>query len=204
MPTTRGYIRLDTLTLESSDGYPTATIGGLEYLDDEMLSIMPPWAQRALRPVVSDSRRMSYRYIRVHIQEAGLGIHVQATCYDQPIFQYFHSLAQAIHNQWPDEQNAVMLPAEPMLVWPPPVAPVPSAVESTLPAQSSEKDTGPTLRIRERFAVFKRLKDAHPEWTQDKLALEATRILGELVTKETVRNAYRRMGQEWVRGDRVR
>jgi hypothetical protein len=68
----------------------------------------------------------------------------------------------------------------------------------------AQRDAGPTLRTRERFAIFKQLKDAHPTWSQDRVAREASAELGEVVFAETVRNTYRLMGEKWPRGDRVR
>lgn len=68
----------------------------------------------------------------------------------------------------------------------------------------AQSENGPTEKIRVRAAVFRRLKDAHPAWSMDRVAMEASRELGEIVTGETVRNAYRAMGWKWCRGDRVR
>ena len=62
----------------------------------------------------------------------------------------------------------------------------------------------PTEKTRIRATVFKRLKDAHPNWNRERVAMEATKELGEFVTSETVRNAYRAMGWKWKRADRVR
>ncbi len=63
---------------------------------------------------------------------------------------------------------------------------------------------GPTVRTQIRGQVFKELKDKHPEWTQEKVAMEAQDILHESVTADTVRNTYRAMGLKWKRGNRVR
>ncbi len=62
----------------------------------------------------------------------------------------------------------------------------------------------PNLRTQHRFAVFSRLKNEHPSWSQDKVAMESRVELGEIVSAETVRNTYRIMGAQWLRGDRVR
>jgi hypothetical protein len=70
--------------------------------------------------------------------------------------------------------------------------------------ESRRRRLGPTVRTQERGKVFKRLKDKHPEWSQARVALEASEELGEVVTIETVRNTYRAMGWKWERGDRVR
>lgn len=63
---------------------------------------------------------------------------------------------------------------------------------------------GPTIKIQERARVCKELKDAHPEWTQEKLAMEAGDRLGEILSAESVRNVYRAMGWKWKRGERTR
>lgn len=71
-------------------------------------------------------------------------------------------------------------------------------------ASSTLSQRGPTEKTRIRAEVFKRLKDAHPAWNIDRVAMEATKELGEVVTAETVRNAYRAMRWKWRRADRVR
>lgn len=63
---------------------------------------------------------------------------------------------------------------------------------------------GPTEKTRIRAEAFKRLKSSHPTWNIERVAMEAARELGEVVTAETVRNAYRAMGWKWQRADRVR
>ncbi len=63
---------------------------------------------------------------------------------------------------------------------------------------------GPTYRTRVRFDVMKRIKDQHPDWSQDKVGTEAGIELGEFISGEAVRNTFRSMGAEWVRADRVR
>ena len=71
-------------------------------------------------------------------------------------------------------------------------------------SSGARSETVPTEKICIRAAMFKRLKDAHPAWSMDRVAMEANPELGEIVTGETVRNAYRAMGWKWNRGDRVR
>ncbi len=66
------------------------------------------------------------------------------------------------------------------------------------------KQRGPNARTEIRYEVFNRLKQEHPEWTQAKVALEATDELEEQVTTDTVRNTYRSIGVKWERGDRIR
>ena len=63
---------------------------------------------------------------------------------------------------------------------------------------------GPTIKIQERARACRELKDAHPEWTQEKLAMEAGDRLGEILSEESVRNVYRTMGWKWKRGERTR
>jgi hypothetical protein len=71
--------------------------------------------------------------------------------------------------------------------------------------EATKASRGPTVRTRERANVFKRLKDKHPEWGYDTVALQARDELKVTdITAETVRNAYRQMGWIWQRADRVR
>ena len=66
------------------------------------------------------------------------------------------------------------------------------------------KPLGPNFRTKLRADVFRKLKTAHPTWSQAKVAQEAIGELGEDVTQDTVRNTYRLMGWKWKRGDRIR
>jgi len=77
----------------------------------------------------------------------------------------------------------------------------------------SEKQRGPNIKTQERAMVFRRLKEEHPEWTQERVAMEACEELRENVTGETVRRAYRLMRRAypdqadewtWERADRIR
>jgi hypothetical protein len=74
----------------------------------------------------------------------------------------------------------------------------------TLAEDEVGKKHGPTVKTQIRAKAFKQLKDEHPEWSQAKVAIEACDKLGEYVTADTVRNAYRAMGWEWKRADRIR
>ncbi len=63
----------------------------------------------------------------------------------------------------------------------------------------------PTLKTRERAKLYKRLKDAHPDWAQFKVAMDANRQENvDYHTRDTVRNAYGAMGWKWERADRIR
>jgi hypothetical protein len=80
-----------------------------------------------------------------------------------------------------------------------------AVAEQLTPAEDEAgKKRGPTIKIQERARVCKELKDAHPEWTQEKLAMEAGDRLGEILSAESVRNVYRTMGWKWKRGERTR
>jgi hypothetical protein len=80
-----------------------------------------------------------------------------------------------------------------------------AVAEQLTPAEDKVgKKHGPTVKTQIRAKVFKQLKDEHPEWSQTKVAIEACDKLGEYVTADTVRNAYRAMGWEWKRADRIR
>lgn len=76
-----------------------------------------------------------------------------------------------------------------------------------------KKQRGPTIKTQERAKVFRRLKEEHPEWNYDTVALNACEELREIVTGQTVRNAYRAMREAypdqaeewtWERADRIR
>lgn len=63
----------------------------------------------------------------------------------------------------------------------------------------------PTLKTKLRAETFKRLKDAHPEWGYDTVALRAAEEMKDNgITGSTVRNAYKAMGWKWGRSDRIR
>lgn len=63
----------------------------------------------------------------------------------------------------------------------------------------------PTEKTRLRAEVFKRLKDAHPEWGYDVVAQRANdELKTDSITADTVRNAYKAMGWTWERADRIR
>lgn len=66
---------------------------------------------------------------------------------------------------------------------------------------------GPTEKTRLRAEVFKEIKDRRPDLGYDAVADHARRAcpdLGDGITGETVRNAYRSMGWPWERADRIR
>jgi hypothetical protein len=87
-------------------------------------------------------------------------------------------------------------------VWPTLSEPTPTQEAES---GASEK-RGPTYKTKMRAEVFKRIKYEHPGWSQAKVALEAMEQeswLGE-ISGETVRNAYRAMGWDWERANRVR
>ena len=63
---------------------------------------------------------------------------------------------------------------------------------------------GPTEKVLIRAEAFKRIKDENPSWNTDRVAMEASEELNETLAAESVRNAYRAMGWEWQRADRVR
>jgi len=82
--------------------------------------------------------------------------------------------------------------------------PLEVAAAEPLPGGSDKPKSGPTLKTQERARVFRQLKDAHPGWSYDKVAVEACEELGEAVSGETVRNAYKAMEWLWERSDRIR
>lgn len=70
---------------------------------------------------------------------------------------------------------------------------------------------GPTVKTRERAKVFRELKEKHPEWSYDTVAMQAMELhtwLGE-ISGQAVRNAYKAMakvetGWKFEKSDRVR
>lgn len=80
-------------------------------------------------------------------------------------------------------------------------SPIEEVAESTIPKESKR---GPTIKTQMRAEEFKRLKDMHPEWTQEKVAMEAGAALEESLTANSVKNAYKAMSWIWNRGDRIR
>lgn len=111
------------------------------------------------------------------------------------IDEYFQRVLSAIGERWPEAERPMLhgrrIEAEP--------------TEPT----AGKRERGPTARTIDRAAYFKKLKDQHPEWSQARVAIEASRPveeggLGEVVTADSVRNAYRSMGLKWERADRIR
>ncbi len=70
----------------------------------------------------------------------------------------------------------------------------------------NKKRRGPTEKTKQRAKVFKALKDAHPEWDYDRVALEASEKYSWVgaISGETVRNAYRAMKWKFEKSDRIR
>jgi hypothetical protein len=64
---------------------------------------------------------------------------------------------------------------------------------------------GITDKTKQRFKTFKELKDKHPEWGYDTVAMKAREILkADNITGETVRNTYKAMKKQWGRANRIR
>jgi hypothetical protein len=111
---------------------------------------------------------------------------------EEPLEAAFEEFTEMVIGEFPTQGAAVQRQQ------------VSSQESDTQIAKSKTGRPGPTVRTQERGKVFKRLKGKHPEWSQARVALEASEELGEVVTIETVRNTYRSLGWEWERGDRVR
>lgn len=85
---------------------------------------------------------------------------------------------------------------------------------SVITEDGGKKQRGPTITTQERAMVFRRLKEEHPEWTQERVAMKACEELKvENLTGDSVRNAYRLMRRAypdqadewtWERADRIR
>jgi len=68
-----------------------------------------------------------------------------------------------------------------------------------------KRSKGPTDNTQLLAEEFKQIKDDHPKWTQNQVAMEYTRLKGgPPIAESTVRNAYRAVKLKWKRGDRVR
>jgi hypothetical protein len=137
-------------------------------------------------------------YAEIRVREIAQGyrvdIYVQRDVHEEAMGEYLEKLYQALQRdglQKDDFSNARQRSSG---------VPTTDAVDS----YTEKSKHGPTLKIRERFDLFKRMKEAHPTWSQDRVAREAGEQLGEILTGEAVRNAYRAMGEKWERADRVR
>jgi hypothetical protein len=73
-------------------------------------------------------------------------------------------------------------------------------VAPTTPYQKN----GPTLKTQERAKILKEIKDRHLTWSYGKVAMEASKVLGEYISQDAVRNTYRALGLKWERADRAR
>ena len=77
--------------------------------------------------------------------------------------------------------------------------------QSLSPITDNTRRTEIRLSTESRELEIKQLKDAHPDWTQEKVATEAAQILKDPnITKETVRYIYRKNNWPWHRGSRIR
>jgi hypothetical protein len=113
-------------------------------------------------------------------------IEVSGRCDFAVLSDGFHELLQSVRERWP-EAKAIPL-GEPL---------------------TARRGRGPTANTQNRAQHFRRLKHENPNWSYARIAIEASRPveeggLGETVTADTVRNAYRAMGWKWERADRVR
>jgi len=124
-------------------------------------------------------------------------IKMTAECNNPAVMGYFKELLKEIAWLFPKSREAIEAKIGRFTSQQVQTEPSPPAGDGT------GRKHGPTAKTQERAKVFKRLKDAHPEWTYYRVATEASEELGD-VTGETVRNAYRAMGWEWERPDRVR
>lgn len=70
--------------------------------------------------------------------------------------------------------------------------------------KQAQTKKGPSPETRERFRMFKAMKDAHPEYSYEKVAMEISFRCNKNYTREDVRNAYRALGEKWVRADKIR
>lgn len=64
-------------------------------------------------------------------------------------------------------------------------------------------ENGSTPLNKKRFDLYDRIKKENPELTQDEVATQAGFADGEQHSVDSVRNAYRDVGIEWVKGART-
>ena len=85
------------------------------------------------------------------------------------------------------------------------VSEIRSFAVKTAATAEQPKRRGPTPKTQERARVFRRIKDQHPSFSLHQVANQANHEEKvENFTEEVVRNAYRAMGWEWERADRIR
>ena len=77
-------------------------------------------------------------------------------------------------------------------------------IQETFRKHADKRKRGPTVDTQALFDVFSRLKIENPNWTQNKVAIEASEILNQDVNADKVRNTYRTMGIKWPKGNRTR
>lgn len=78
-------------------------------------------------------------------------------------------------------------------------------LQSDAPAiEQSSKTREVTEKVRTRAEIFKKIKDANPRLSRTAVANRANEKLGTELTDNDVRNAYRAMGWQWERADRIR
>jgi hypothetical protein len=146
-------------------------------------------------------------------------VEVTATCYIRLARTYFVDLLLEIDWTWPgvisevvDRELRYRDSTSDTTAQPEPDASLRDAFVLEAGDGRSNRRT-PTVKMQERAEVCKRIKDTHPEWSYDRVAMEAGEELGELLTGESVRNAYRAMREAdpehveewtWERSDRVR
>lgn len=106
-------------------------------------------------------------------------LEMTAACDETAVMEYFEELLSEMGKSWPGS------------------IPEPPLEDTGMPR-------GPTIKTRERAQVIRKLKDQHPQWTQYKVAQEASKELREIITADAVRYAYRVMGWKWGRADRMR
>lgn len=81
--------------------------------------------------------------------------------------------------------------------------PIPAMLGSIAPKEAGGK-RGVRDSTRKRAETFKAIKDANPRSSYVEVAMRASKESDEEITAENVRNAYRTMGWEWDRADRIR
>lgn len=79
------------------------------------------------------------------------------------------------------------------------------ATETQAQKKTRKATTGPIIRTQTRFELIQSIKAQHPDWTQEKTAMEANeKEHTDIYNGNTIKNIYKAMGVNWERADRVR
>lgn len=154
-------------------------------LDVHLMSLGPLHDRETLVPAAADSDPL--RLTVQSLTPARCELRINASELRRAFHPWVVGFLLEMGDRWPEIQNRL--------------AGLGIALSTQEP---SDQERQPTLRTRERARAFRELKEAHPGWSQTRVAMEAQKELREAVNADTVRNTYRAMGWKWERADRIR